>query len=242
MDAAARVVFSVIIPTKNEEKQIGDCLESVFAQDTRLPFEVILVDSSSTPHTRAIGERFQAVVVEEPRPGKGLAVHSGARRARGDILCFTEADCRVPPHWLSAIGRAFEDHPDTVAVTGEYDFHDAGRVYNLLKSIGLPISIWVYYALYGSHSIRGTNFAVRASAYRQAGEFSLQAKEFQDVELGLRLRRLGKIRLVPAMKVTTSARRIQGRLFRFIKEFTPAIYRLLVLKKVPDRATYDDIR
>jgi hypothetical protein len=83
---------------------------------------------------------------------------------------------------------------------------------------------------------------VKAEVYRQAGEFSLHAKEFQDVELGLRLRKFGRIRFVKAMKIQTSARRIQGRMWKFIKEFAPAIYRLLVLRQVPEKATYEDVR
>lgn len=241
-DSPNRVVFSIIVPTKNEERQIAECLRCIFEQDTDLPFEVILVDSSTTPETREIGERFHAVVVHEPRPGKGLAACTGARRAAGSILCFTEADCRVTPGWLSAIAREFAQHPEAIALTGDYDFHDASRLIQWMKNLALPVSIWMYYLIYGNHSIRGTNFAVKAEAYRQAGEFSPTAKEFQDVELGLRLRRYGKIRFVKAMKIQTSARRIQGRMWKFAREFTPAIFRLLVLRKVPDRATYEDVR
>jgi glycosyltransferase involved in cell wall biosynthesis len=242
MDASAKPVFSIIIPTKNEEKQIEACLERVFRQEIDAPYEVILVDSSTNPHTREIAAQLGATVIHEPRPGKGLAAHTGARAARGAFLCFTEADCRVTPHWLSAIQQEFQEHPEAAAIASDYDFHDAGWFLNLVKSVFLPISIWGYYLLYRSHSIRGTNFAVRASIYRQAGEFSLQAREFQDVELGLRLRKYGPVRFVRGMKITTSARRIQGRMFKFVKEFTPAIFRLLVLKKIPEQATYEDVR
>jgi glycosyltransferase involved in cell wall biosynthesis len=238
MDTLGHVVFSIIIPTKNEEKQISQCLEKIYQQDTDLPFEVIIVDSSSTEGTHDIGKTFNAIVIEEPHLGKGIAVHSGARTAKGSILCFTEADCRVPPNWLTVIHNEFKSNPDTVAVVGDYDYHDSTWFYNLLLKIALSLSIWFFYLFYKNHSIRGTNFAVRASSYKQAGEFSLQAKEFQDVEFGLRLRKFGKIRFVSSMKIKTSARRVQGRLFRFIKEFIPPNYKLIILKQVPTEATY----
>ena len=242
MDTLDHVVFSIIIPTKNEEKQISDCLEKIYQQDTDLPFEVIIVDSSSTEQTHDIGKAFTANVIEEPRKGKGIAVHTGARTAKGSILCFTEADCHVPPNWLTVIHNEFQNNLDTVAVTGDYDYHDSTRFYNLLLKIALFLSIRGYYLLYKNHYIRGTNFAVRASSYKQAGEFSLQAKELQDVEFGLRLRKFGKIRFIPSMKIKTSARRIQGRLFRFIIEFIPPFYKLYILKQVPTDVTYQDIR
>ena len=236
------VVFSIIVPTKNEEKQISECLEEIFKQDTTLPFEVILVDSSSTKETHTIGDSFGAKVIFESRLGKGIACNTGANNARGSILCFTEADCRVPKHWLSAIYSELSNDPKHIAVVGDYDYHDASWFYNFLLNISMPVSVWLYYLIFNNHSLRCTNFAVKAHAYRQAGGISLNAKEFQDVELGLRLRKFGKINFSSSIKITTSARRVQGRIFKYLIELIPALFKLLILKQVPDKATYEDIR
>lgn len=236
------VVFSIIIPAKNEENQILACLEKMFQQDTALPYEVIVVDSSSNEQTASLCKRFNVTVVKEPGVGKGIAVNNGASHARGRYLCFTEADCRVPPDWLSVIGREFQKGDDIVAVVGDYTYYDSTWFYDFLLKITMPLGIWIYYFLYRNHSLRGTNFAVRASAYVQTGGFLVQARELQDVEFGLRLRKQGSIRYLPAMRVMTSARRVQGRLAKFIREFTPVVFRLLVLKKVTTRSTYEDIR
>ena len=242
MNVLGDPVLSVIIPTKNEEKQITECLDSIRNQNTSVPYEVIIVDSSATRHTFEIGEIYGAIVIQEPRHGKGIAVNTGAKHARGNILCFTEADCRVPPNWLDTIYEEFQHHPEAVAIVGDYVYHDSTWYYNLLAKIALPISIWGFYLFKRNHSLRGTNFAIRTTAYHQAGGFSPSARELQDVELGLRVSKFGNIRYVPSLKITTSARRVHGRIFQFIREFFPAIYRLFILKQVPEEPTYEDIR
>lgn len=241
-DSSKPVVFSIIIPTKNEEKQIAACLEKIFQQDTTLPYEVIIVDSSSTELTASICKLFTTTVIKEHRAGKGIAVNTGAHHARGKYLCFTEADCRVPSDWLSVIYDEFQKADGLVAVVGDYTYYDSTWFYDFLLRITMPLGIWGFYLLYHNHSLRGTNFAVRTSAYLQAGGFLVQARELQDVEFGLRLRKFGRIRYLPAMRVKTSARRVQGRLSKFIREFIPVVFRLLVLKKVTTRSTYEDIR
>jgi glycosyltransferase involved in cell wall biosynthesis len=234
--------LSVIIPTKNEEALLPSCLEKFSQQDVKLPWELIIVDSSTTTKTREIAQSFDAIIIEQPKPGKGLAVKTGAEAARGRILCFTEADCQVTPHWLSAIANEFETHPEAVGAVGIYNFFDASRWNNFLVSITLPLSVWGYYFIYHNHSIRGTNFAATAEAYHKAGGIDPTARELQDVEFGLRLAKVGPIRYVRAMKIQTSDRRIRGRKLKYILEIIPAIYGLLVKKKTLTSSTYEDIR
>ena len=234
--------LSIIIPTKNEERLLPGCLDSLKKQDTQSSWELLIIDSSDSDKTAQIAIKYGARVIKEERLGKGLALSTGANEAKGQILCFTEADCILPPNWLSVIESEFNRNPDLVALTSDYSFHDSSWTYNFILKFFLPISIWGYYILYNNHSLRGTNFAVKASAYHKCGGVSQTAKEFQDVELGLRLREVGKIRFVRAMRNKTSDRRIRGRLLVYIKEFVPTIWNLLVLRKIQEESTYEDIR
>jgi glycosyltransferase involved in cell wall biosynthesis len=242
-DLSTTPFLSVIIPTKNEEALLAGCLESFRHQDTTLPWELIIVDSSTAPTTRAIAESFGARVIEQLKLGKGLAVKTGAEASRGQILCFTEADCRVTPHWLSTIANVFKTHPQAVGAVGIYSFFDGSFCDNFLVRIAMPLSVWGFYVLYHNHSIRGTNFAVTAEAYHKAGGVNPVACELQDVEFGLRLARIGPIRYVREMKIQTSDRRIRGRLAKFIiRENLPALFGLLVKKMIRISSTYEDIR
>lgn len=234
--------FSVIIPAKNEEKLLPGCLESIEAQDTHLPWELIVVDSSSDPLSRSIAKDHGATVIHEERLGIGTASQTGANMAKGEIFCFTDADCRLPPDWLTTVADQYRLHPDAAAFTSTYTYFNSTFWWKLLARIVLPITVWGFFLFFGNHSIRGLNMAIPRSKYFQSGGFNPDAKELPDVELGLRLARLGRIYFVPKMSIQTSDRRIRNRLKKEIKESFPTIFQLLVLKKIPEKETYEDIR
>jgi len=103
---------SVIVPARNEEACLRDCLQSLVAQT--VPFELIVVDDHSTDRTREIASSFanaQVRVIEAgPVPagwtGKNNAATAGARVARGEWLLFTDADTI---HLPGSLARSFEE-------------------------------------------------------------------------------------------------------------------------------------
>jgi glycosyltransferase involved in cell wall biosynthesis len=128
--AAERPVVSVIVPARNEEVCLGNCLESLVAQ-TGVAFEIIVVDDHSTDRTREIAASFAGVRVIDARPlpegwtGKNNAVFTGAREARGEWLLFTDADTvHLPGSLAGALKEARENgaellsySPEQIAVT-----------------------------------------------------------------------------------------------------------------------------
>ena len=86
---------SIIIPARNEESCLRECLETVTGQDV---MEVIVVDDHSTDRTRAVAESVAGVrVIFAPElpagwSGKCNACAAGAREAKGKWLLFTDAD------------------------------------------------------------------------------------------------------------------------------------------------------
>lgn len=98
--------FSVIIPAKNEERNIANCLDSISAIDyPGEHYEVIVVDNGSTDRTVIVAEEKGAKVYAQP----GLTISGlrnfGARQAVGKILCFLDADCTVSEDWLKEASR-----------------------------------------------------------------------------------------------------------------------------------------
>jgi len=102
---------SIIVPARNEARQIEQCVRSLLAQDYP-HVEVIVVDDRSDDDTAAIVERVATedsrlhVLRGEPLPdgwvGKPWALHQGARHARGEWLLFTDADTIHEPNATSA--------------------------------------------------------------------------------------------------------------------------------------------
>jgi len=84
--------MSIIIPTKNEENVLEECLSSIFNQSV-CPLEVIIVDGGSTDDTLYIAKRFDVKLVkEEGLSSPANARNLGAERAKGKILLMMDAD------------------------------------------------------------------------------------------------------------------------------------------------------
>jgi len=82
--------LSVVIITKNEERNIRRCLESVKWAD-----EIIVVDSQSTDRTCEIAARYGARVLSSPWRGYGHAKREGVERAQGRWILAIDADEEV---------------------------------------------------------------------------------------------------------------------------------------------------
>src|SRR5688500_7220170 len=97
---------SVLVPARNEEVCLQDCLTSILRQDG-VDFEVIVIDDDSTDRTAALDRSFAGVRVVEADPlpagwsGKCGALVSGVRHARGEWLLFTDADSVHEPGSLA---------------------------------------------------------------------------------------------------------------------------------------------
>jgi hypothetical protein len=100
---------SIIIRTKNEERWISSCLESVFSQQYD-DFEVILVDNKSDDSTVAKALQYPVKLVEIDKFKPGLAINDGIRASSGDVLICLSGHC-IPVHndWLEKLVTPLKD-------------------------------------------------------------------------------------------------------------------------------------
>ena len=94
-----RTLVSVVIPTFNYGRFVGDAVESALGQ-TYPHLEVIVVDDGSTDDTQRILKRFKSRIryVYQNNRGLSAARNTGVRLANGDWVALLDADDRWHPH------------------------------------------------------------------------------------------------------------------------------------------------
>ncbi len=99
-------MISCIVPVHNEEKYIGATLQSLIKSKKECveEVEIIVVNNHSEDDTRKVVAGFNGVrCVYYPVMGRELAKNFGAECAKGEILCFIDADCLVSENFFSEI-------------------------------------------------------------------------------------------------------------------------------------------
>ncbi len=181
--------FSIIIPAKNEEKNIGNCLDSINAMDFEAGrFEVLVIDNGSSDSTVAIARAKGARVFEKPELTISGLRNFGAAQATGEVLAFLDADCTVNKNWLGA--ASFYLKTDEVVSFGS-------------PAILPENPTWVQKAWF---KIRGkkkqveevdwlesANVFVRREAFVTVGGFNEDLVTCEDYDLSVRLKKLGRI-------------------------------------------------
>jgi glycosyltransferase involved in cell wall biosynthesis len=111
---------SVAVVTRNRAPHLDRCLASL-AASVPDDVEVLVVDNGSTDGTAAVVARWQGRMpnlrsLVEPEPGASRARNLALRRAKGDVVAFTDDDNRATPAWLPALLDAYR--PGVVAAGG----------------------------------------------------------------------------------------------------------------------------
>ena len=109
--------LSVVIPVFNEKDTIRQIYACVQAVD--IDSEIIIVDDFSTDGTReflkGLADESTHIVLHDKNMGKGAALRSGFRHARGDIVIIQDADLEYDPNdWAKIIAPIVEGKADVV--------------------------------------------------------------------------------------------------------------------------------
>ena len=108
------MLFSVVVPAYNAERLIGRCIDSILGQSFQ-DFELIVVNDGSKDHTLEAMAGYQDArlkVITQPNQGVSVARNTGIQAARGDYICFLDADDEFLPHCLEEYRRAIDAFPE----------------------------------------------------------------------------------------------------------------------------------
>ncbi len=187
--------MSVIVPVQGDRGGVRDTLRALRDQDLDGlgETEILLVDNGDNVD---LAEAASAVgvavrVVTEPTPGSYAARNAALRDARGEVLAFTDADCRPSPGWLRAGEAALQD-------AGECFVGGAIHVEPAELAHPSPAELWdVMHGLRQEHYVRREGWAatanmfVRRATLDRVGPFDARLRSGGDREWGQRATRNG---------------------------------------------------
>jgi glycosyltransferase involved in cell wall biosynthesis len=130
-DAKSQPLISVIVPTYNYGRYIGETLESLRAQ-TYAAWECIVVDDGSTDDTGEVVARYagrepRVRYVRQENQRQAAARNNGIRHARGQYIQFLDADDLLEPEKFARQVALLEARPDVDIVYSNVRYFNAGQ-------------------------------------------------------------------------------------------------------------------
>ncbi|OGH11283.1 MAG: hypothetical protein A3B38_00450 [Candidatus Levybacteria bacterium RIFCSPLOWO2_01_FULL_36_13] len=227
-----RPYISVLVTAYNEEKDLPLCLDSIKNSDyPQEKYEIIVVDNNSTDKTASIALKYGALVIKETKQGNTFAVSTGMKAAKGEIIAMTDADSIVNKSWLLEIDKLFQDKK-IVAATGTADILTRSKIFNITSEFFYELFLR-FNSFLGKPHLTGFNLVVRKSALEKVGGINEAFTMSPDVDLGLRIKREGKVVFSSKLKVITSFRRWEENAWKTFTTYLNGYIYTVWLRKPP---------
>lgn len=216
--------ISVIIPTWNEEKRIGDRLTELSTMSEI--HEILVVDGGSLDQTLERVKEFPHVKLFQSSKGRAAQMNFGAQVSSGEVLLFLHADVQLPPDAPYWIEQALEDEN---VVAGAFK---TWIVCDRKKSVLSPFfHLGDLRSRYTKLPYGDQALFVRKTVFKELGGFPNQPL-MEDLEFSRRLKKIGRIQRVPACVKVSGRRWIKRPIYYFLLMNTfPFLYVLGVSPK-----------
>lgn len=190
-------LVSVLVPARNEEKNISDCIKCIINQDYK-NIEVIILDDNSTDNTYKIVSEFVNSKIKmlqgEPLPqnwlGKNWACHQLSQQANGEYFLFIDADVELKENVISSAVWELENSNAVLL-----SIFPTQKIKTLGEHLIVPLMNWLlltFLPLKFVYSSRSQSFVAangqfmlwRKTAYQElGGHQTVKNKVVEDMEL-----------------------------------------------------------
>ncbi len=187
MSSTKPPLVSVIIPTFNRAKMVGNAIASVLAQSFR-DFELIVIDDGSTDDTRERLTRLPSGVRVHFQENRGVSAarNKGVALATGSLLAFLDSDDLWLPEKLSRQVAFFNHHPETLICQTEETWVRNGRRVNPKnrhrKPSGMIFSPSLSLCLVSPSAVM-----IKRALFEEMGGFDESLPACEDYDLWLRI-------------------------------------------------------
>lgn len=227
-------LFSVVIPALNEEKFLPKLLESI-AKQTYRNFEVVVVDGKSKDKTVMLAKTFRdkiphLQVTVASKASLPLQRNLGAKKTRGEWLCFFDADGELVPYFFERVKEYIEKTKPELLTTWFKPDTDNPKdsIFTLFGNMVLEGSLLLKRPL-----PPGPLTLVRRDIYEKVGGYDETHAFHEDVDFGLRLYKLGvRLEILRESLCVWSLRRLrrEGTL-KVVNQYIISILPVLIMNK-----------
>jgi GT2 family glycosyltransferase len=194
----AQLALLVVLPTLGNRIEFLElALRSCQDLAAHLPTTVAMVVPAGAVQARALGTQYGAELIDDPGEGMAGAINAGlaARRAE-DFYIWLGDDDELVPRGVVKLAEALERDDDAVVAFGHCDYVDElGK--SIARSRAGRLAIWVL--AWGPNLIPHPGSVIRLDALEEIGGYSPELTYALDLDVFLRLRRLGDFLSLPAV-------------------------------------------
>jgi len=241
--------LTVIVPAYNAQRTLPRLLGSLSNQSYK-DFEVVVVDDCSQDRTPQIVQSYPWSLIRlSENHGPAYCRNIGAKNAKGDILVFTDSDCRVDRYWIENIQRNIDQY-GMGAIMGRLVLMPSSVLGDSISALGFPAGgavgfdrIWKVDERRFTDSLSSCNCAIKKDIFWEVGGFdeSFPYAGGEDSLLAYNLRGANyKIKYCPDVLVYHEAR---DSMRSFIKwQFKRGVSSYIFSTKVCNREKFISLR
>lgn len=221
------VNVSVVVPCYNEERYIGQCIDSFFRDIAPIKIEVLIIDGMSTDNTReeiATKQNIypgQVQVIDNPRKKTPFALNLGIESASGEYLLIASAHSSFDPGYIKKIIDCFET-TEAAVIGGSMEtkvLHESPKSLSIMRVLSNKFGVGNSMFRVGIKNptfVDTVPFGIyKTEMLKALGGYDTRLIRNHDIELSKRILEKGhKILLVPEPKCYYYARETFSGLFQ----------------------------
>ena len=201
--------ISVILPTYNRGKKLIEIVESIENNNfDKKDFELIIINDFGTDNTgeivNGLKKKHKNIIYLQNKKNQGPAGtrNNGVKKAKGDLIFFTDDDCIVPKNWFKEYSEFFEKNPEVYSAGGILSPKKENFISKLEKIKDKILGISYRKVRIGNSEIKTgftNNCVYRKEVFKEVGyfneNFSVPAGE--DLEFNQRVSKKHKVAFIP---------------------------------------------